>query len=235
MRHVISEGETEAMIQVPVYNMEGELLSHVELDEAVLGGKVNWDVLRQAVIAYEANRRQGTAKTKTRGEVSYSDRKPWPQKHTGRARAGSRASPIWVGGGVVHGPRPRHYFQKLNRKMRCKALASALLAKLQAGQVKVLDSLQLREPKTRQVARILKNLRVERSFLVVVPAYDELLWRCTQNIRGAAMSSARELNAYEVLRAHELVFTREALKQYLGAKRDSGPAAGQPAPDAASK
>jgi len=225
------------MIQVPVYSMEGEVVTQIEVDEAALGGEVHRDVLRQAVLAYEANQRQGTAKTKTRGEVSYSGRKPWPQKHTGRARAGSRGSPIWVGGGVIHGPVPRDYTQKLNRKMRRKALASALLAKLQAGEVKVLVSLELREPRTREMARVLKNLGVDRSFLVVLARHDPLLWRCARNIRGAAMSSARELSAHEVLRAHRLVFTRDAFEQYLGATQQESapPEPGQSAPSAASE
>ncbi len=121
------------MIKAPVYSMAGQLLEQIEVDESRFGGTIHRDVLRQSIIAYEANQRVGTAKTKTRAEVKYSGRKPWRQKHMGRARAGTRASPLWVGGGVTHGPVPRDHSQKLNKKMRRMALGSAILAKLQDG------------------------------------------------------------------------------------------------------
>lgn len=198
------------MIQVPLYNMAGELQDELELDEARLGGQVRREVLRQAVLTYEANQRAGTAKAKTRSQTSYSDAKPWPQKHTGRARAGTRNSPIWVGGGVTFGPQPRDHSKKLNKKMRRRAVASALLGKIQSGEVKLLDALELPEPKTREMANVLKNLGVERSFLIVLPQHDSLLWRCTRNIPGASMMSARELNAYRLLWPREVIFTRDA-------------------------
>jgi len=210
------------MISVPVYSMDGEATADAQVDEARLGGTVNQAVLRQAILAYEANRRAGTAKTKTRAEVSYSGRKPWRQKHTGRARAGTRASPVWRGGGVALGPRPRDHSQKLNRKMRCRALASALLAKLQAGEVKVIERLELREAKTKEMAQFLKNLGVERAFLLVLPAHDPVLWRCTRNIPGAAMMTVDELNAYEVLRARHVLFTKDSFDQVFGVAREPG-------------
>jgi len=205
------------MIKVPVYSMDGKLLEELEVDEAVLGGKVCADVLRQAILTYEANQRAGTAKTKTRAEKAYSGRKPWRQKHTGHARAGSRASPIWVGGGKAHGPVPRDYSQKLNKKMRQKALASALLAKLQDAEVKILDKLELPEAKTKEMVRVLSNIGVERTFLLVVAQNDPALWRCTRNIAGAAMTPAGELNPYELVRARTVVFTREAFDSTLAA------------------
>ncbi len=218
------------MIRVPVYSMDGGLVEEMEVEESYLGGRVNRDVLRQAIVTYEANQRRGTAKTKTRSEVSYSNKKPWRQKHTGRARAGTRASPLWVGGGTTFGPVPRDFSKKLNKKMRRKALASALLAKLQAGEIKVLDGLEILEPKTREMVRIVRNLGVNRTFLIVLPRHDALLWRCTRNIPGAAMMNVRELNPYQVLRAREIIFTREAFDQLLGAAREA--AASAPAPGA---
>jgi len=220
------------MINVSVFNTAGQVLEQVQLDESVLGGQVRRVLVRQAVLAHEANQRAGTAKTKTRGEVSHPDRKPWPQKHTGRARAGTPNSPIWVGGGVAHGPVPRDYTQKLNKKMRRRAVQSALLAKLREGRVKIVDSLQLPRPKTKEVARILKGLGVERRFLLVLSQHDELLWRCTRNIPGAAVMTARELNAYEMLKARDLVFiTRAAFDEVLKeAQKPSTPEpAGNPA------
>lgn len=198
------------MIQLPIYNMAGEQQEELALDEARLGGEVRSAVLRQAVLTYEANQRAGTAKTKTRAETSYSNAKPWPQKHTGRARAGSRNSPIWVGGGVTFGPQPRDYSKKMNKKMRLRAVASALLGKLQSGDVAIVEDLALSQPKTREMADILEALGVERSFLIVLPEHDALLWRCTRNIPGSAMMAARELNAYRLLWAHDVIFTREA-------------------------
>jgi large subunit ribosomal protein L4 len=201
------------MIQVPLYNMDGELLEELQMDEARLGGEVRREVLRQAVLTYEANQRSGNAKTKTRSETSYSNAKPWPQKHTGRARAGSRNSPIWVGGAVTFGPQPRDYSKKMNKKMRRRAVASALLGKLQSGEVKLLDNLELPQPKTREMASVLENLGVERTFLIVLPDHDKVLWRCTRNIPGSGMMAARELNAYRLLRPRDVIFTREAFDQ----------------------
>ena len=203
------------MIKVPVYNVEGKLLEELQIDEAVFGGRVSAEVLRQSILTHQANQRQGTHKTKTRAEVAYSDVKPWPQKHTGRARAGTRASPLWPGGGIMHGPRPRDYSMKLNKKMRRRALASAILAKLLDEQVKLLDRLELPEQKTKHMARVLKNLGVERTFLLVVAQYDPVLWRCTRNIVGAVMLPTTEINAYEVVRAHHVIFTKEAFEKLL--------------------
>ena len=208
------------MLEIPVYSTAGAIIEKVRLDESRLGGEVNSEVLRQAVIAYEANRRVGTAKAKTRAEVHGSNRKPWRQKGTGRARAGTRKSPLWVGGGVAMGPRPRDYSQKLNRKVRRKALQSAVLGKILDGEVMILDSLQLPVPKTAEMARILKNLGIDRSFTIVFSCLDPLLWRCTRNIPGAAAAVAAELNAYGVLRKRSLMFTREGFEKFLDEKAE---------------
>ncbi len=198
------------MIEIPIYNMAGELQAEKDFDEARLGGEVRPEVLRQAVITYEANQRQGNAKTKTRAETSYSNVKPWPQKHTGRARAGSRNSPLWVGGAVTFGPQPRDYSKKMNKKMRMRAVASALLGKMESDEVKIVEELTLPQPKTREMASVLDALGVERKFLIVLPDHDDLLWRCTRNIEGSSMMAARELNAYRVLWAHDVIFTKDA-------------------------
>lgn len=200
------------MIEIPVYNMAGELQSEEQFEEARLGGEVRAEVLRQAIITYEANQRQGNAKTKTRGETSYSNAKPWPQKHTGRARAGSRNSPLWIGGAVTFGPQPRDYSKKMNKKMRLRAVASALLGKMESGEVKILDELELPQPKTREMASVLDALGVERKFLIVLPDHDSILWRCTRNIEGSSMMAARELNAYRMLWAQDLIFTKDAFE-----------------------
>ncbi|MFP4027099.1 MAG: 50S ribosomal protein L4 [Candidatus Brocadiia bacterium] len=203
------------MINIPVKNTAGEILEELQIEEAALGGKVRQDLLRQAVLTYESNQRVGTAKTKTRGEDAHSDRKPWPQKGTGRARAGTRSSPLWVGGATTFGPQPRDYSKKLNKKMRRKALAAAVLGKALSDEIIVVDQLELPEPKTREMASILENLGVERTFLVVLSEHNEILWRCTKNIPGSSMRVARELNSYEVIRPQKVIFTREAWREAI--------------------
>jgi large subunit ribosomal protein L4 len=202
-------------MEIPVYSLAGQVTDQVAVDESALGGEPNMELIRQAVLTYEANRRVGTAQAKTRHEVAGSGAKPWPQKHTGRARHGTRTSPIWVGGGVTHGPRPRDYSKKMNRKARRQALYSAFLAKALDEEIIVVDELELPEPKTRHVARILDVLGVDRTFLIVVPEHDPVLWRCTRNIEGSAMMACPDLNAYEIIRPQKVIFTRRAMEQFL--------------------
>lgn len=202
------------MIEIPVYNTEGESTDTVELDEAALGGEVKWQLLRQAVLSYEANQRVGTAKTKTYSEVAGSNRKPWPQKGVGRARHGSRQSPLWVGGGVTFGPQPRDYSKKLNQKARRRALLSAVLGKIQDDEAMVVEELRPEPPKTRVMARMLENLGIDDSFLVVVPEPDEVLWRCMRNIPGSAVCPVENLNALTVLSQRYLLFTSEGLPAF---------------------
>jgi len=202
-------------MEIPVYSIAGQVVDHLAVDEAALGGKPNMDLIRQAVLMYEANRRVGTAKAKNRHEVSGTARKPWSQKHTGRARHGTRTSPLWVGGGVAHGPRPRNWRQKMNKKARRQALNSAFLAKALDGEVLIVDNLELPQPKTSAMAAVLRALGVERTFLIVLPHHDAELWRCTRNIRGAAMMPCADLNAYEMIRPQRVIFTLEAARQFL--------------------
>lgn len=218
-------------MNIPVYSAAGEKLGEFDVDEAALGGRVNRDVLRQAVLAYEANKRVGTAKTKTRGDKSHSDAKLYRQKHTGRARAGSRNSPTRVGGGVAHGPVPRDYSQKLNKKMRRLAVRSAVLAKMRDDEVKIVEKLELSGPKTREMARVLRGLGIERSFLLVLPQKDDQIWLATRNIEGSAVMSVEELNAYDLLRARQVVFTQAAIEKLLAlaAARNSKDDGAEPA------
>ncbi len=213
-------------MEIPVYNSQGEQVDLAQVDETVLGGKPNLVLIRQAIVMYEANARSGTAQAKTRSEVVRSTRKPWRQKGTGRARHGDRGSPIWKGGGVTHGPRARDYRQKMSSKARRRALHSAFLAKAADAEVIVIDRLELPEPKTRHMAAILDRLGVDRTFLVVLPDYDATLWRCTRNIEGADMTSWSDLNTYAMIRPRRVIFTREALDQFLeAAAREHAPAA----------
>jgi large subunit ribosomal protein L4 len=202
-------------MEIPVYSIAGQVVDHLAVDEAALGGKPNMDLVRQAVLMYEANQRVGTAKAKTRHEVAGSGHKPWPQKHTGRARQGTRTGPIWVGGGVAFPPLPRDYRQKMNKKARRRAVNSAFLAKALDGEVLVVDRLELPEMKTAAIAAVIKALGVERSFLVVLAQHEPELWRCTRNIRGAAMTTCSDLSAYEMIRPQRVIFTLDAVRQFL--------------------
>jgi len=202
-------------MDIPVYSIAGQVISHVTVDEAAFGGRPNREVVRLALLRHEANQRVGTHQVKTKSTVRGSDRKVWAQKHTGRARHGNRSVPLWVGGGVAHGPRPRDYRQKLPKAARQLALCSAFLMKAMDGQVIAVDGLTLAEPKTRQMAAVLRNLGVTRSFLIVLHEGSPELWRCTRNIPGAAMLTYKDLNAYAVIRPDRVLFTVEAIGRFL--------------------
>ncbi len=202
------------MPKVPVYNTEGETVGELELREDVFAVPVNEPLLHQAVVTYLANRRLGTHKTKTRGEVRGGGRKPWRQKGTGRARQGSIRAPHWRKGGIVFGPRPRDYRLRLPRKMRRGALRSALSAKVRDGALLVLDELHLPRPATREVLRVLRNLGVaDKKPLLVLPRVDRDVVRAARNLPGVETAVAADLNAYTVLKHPRVVFTREAVER----------------------
>jgi large subunit ribosomal protein L4 len=172
---------------------------------------VNEPVLHQAVVRHLANRRSGTADTKTRGEVQGTNRKPWRQKGTGRARAGSFRSPLWRSGGIVFGPHPRKYTQALPKKMRRLALISALSARAGAGDVIVIEEFALTELKTKAIASLLRTIEAGGGALLVTGARQPLLERVTNNLPGVWCTLADHLNAYDLLVAEKIVFTRGAL------------------------
>jgi len=198
------------MPKVAVYNMEGKQVGELELSDAVFGVKVNQDLMHKAVLSHLANRRQGTAKVKHRGEVSGGGRKPWRQKGTGRARQGSIRSPQWVGGGVVFGPTPRDYSFRLPKKARRAALKSALSAKAAAGSILVLDQLTVKEPKTKVMAGVFKALDVNKPLLVTAE-WDRNVELSVRNIPGAVLAKSEGLNVYDVLNSEKLVMTKDAV------------------------
>ena len=175
--------------------------------------------VHDTVVAYNAAQRSGTASTKTMGEVNGTGKKPWRQKGTGRARAGSFASPLWRGGGVVHGPKPRDFSKKVNRKVRSLALRKALSERLKDGSVIIVDDLKLAASKTKEFVAVLKNLGLEgHSSLFVVGAPDQTIFRACQNIAGVDMTTGGMVNTYELLKFDKLVFTKagfEAIEQRL--------------------
>ena len=198
------------MASVSVYNMEGKEVGTIELNDAVFGVKVNEHLVHMAVVQQLANRRQGTQKAKTRGEVSGGGRKPWRQKGTGHARQGSTRSPQWTGGGVVFAPVPRDYSFKMNKKEKRAALKSALTSKVQGGSLIVLDELKLDEIKTKKFVAVMNNLKVEKG-LVVIAENDTNVVMSARNLADIDTALANMINTYDVMKAKTVVLTKDAV------------------------
>lgn len=203
------------MIELPVYNKEGQEIDKFQVDEGLFGGKVRNTLLRDVVIMYENNQRQGTASTKTRNQVAGSNRKPWKQKHTGRARAGTIRSPIWRHGGIVFGPHPRDYSYTMPNKMKRGALDSALLSKFQDKETFIIDSLTLDKPKTKEMAIVLKNIGIKETCLIGVKESNRTLHLSIRNLPKASMQPVKDFNAYDVLKYQRLLLTKEALQSLV--------------------
>lgn len=202
------------MPRVGLYNMKGEPVGEVDLPEEVFGVDVSPSLLHQAVVAYLANQRQGTASTKTRGEVSGGGRKPWRQKGTGRARQGSIRAPHWKGGGVVFGPKPRDYRIDMPKRARRLALKGALSEKVRQGRIRVLDQLTFDRPRTRVMAEVLNNLEIGgEKALIVTADSDANVYKSARNIPGVLAMAAPDLNVYQVLNHQNLVITRDAVER----------------------
>ena len=190
-------------------------LTTAEVDTASLGDKVKKRLLFDAVHMYEARKRVGTACTKTRSEVAGSGARPWRQKGTGRARAGTRKSPIWRGGGVVHGPKPRNYSYALPRKALKEALKSAVLSKFRDDEVRLVDSLSFEAPATKQIVETLKGAGVDASCLVVTAERDANVHLSCRNLRHVVCLPVQDLNAYDVLKHRFMVMSDEACAKLL--------------------
>ncbi|TME86502.1 MAG: 50S ribosomal protein L4 [Chloroflexi bacterium] len=196
-----------------VYDRDGKESGQVELPESVFNAPVNAAVLHQAVRRQQANDRQGTHATKTRGEVSGGGKKPWKQKGTGHARQGSTRAPQWRHGGTVFGPHPHTYEQKMPRKQRRLALRSALSVKSQDDAVRVVEEIALDAPKTRVIADLFDQLGAGARTLFVIPEHDLMLEKSTRNLAGVKTILAQNLNPTDVLTADTIIFTRSALTQ----------------------
>lgn len=203
------------MVQVPVYRFGTGDVGTAEVDETAFGDGIRWRLLRDAVVMYQANRRVGTHSTKTRSEVAGSHKKPWRQKGTGRARSGRRNSPVWRGGGIIFGPKPRDYSYSMPRKALKRALGSAILGKLRDGEVAIVSGAQLDAPKTSEMAKVFRGLSIDGSALVVLPSEDAVLRKSARNLRGAEVRSAEDLNALDVVLHDRLVLTEEGLARLL--------------------
>jgi len=198
------------MPTVALYNTQGEQVGEIALADSVFGVEVSEAAMHQAVLAYLANRRLGTAAVKTRAEVRGGGRKPWRQKGTGRARHGSIRSPIWKGGGVVFGPKPRSFRMSLPKQVRRLALKSALTTKTSSGSLIVLERLAMESPKTKEMAGIFKNLKTGRKVLLVLDGPQENVIKSARNIPGIKTLNARQLNVYDILNSESLIMTRDA-------------------------
>jgi len=198
-------------VKIPVRDKEGKTIEEISVNPAVFEVDVNEAVVHQVVKAQLAAARRGTAKTKTRAEVRGGGRKPWRQKGTGRARAGSIRSPLWVGGGTVFGPTPRDYSFNVPKKMRRLALRSILSMKARDGRLIVVDDFGLAEPKTKEAVRILKNLDAIKKTTVVVGEEQDMAVRSVRNIEGVKVIYSSEINAYDLLDNEHVVMTRAAL------------------------
>lgn len=203
------------MIDVPVFDMQGNKTGSLQIDEAALGGKIRYDLLKQAVVTFNANQRQGSARTKSRGMVAGSTRKLFRQKGTGNARMGTVRTCVRRGGGRAFAKRERDFRRDFPKKMRQLARNSALLAKLQAGSVLVVDPLEMSEPKTKVFHAMLKAVGADRGCLVALDKAAPAILKSGRNIANIDLRPVRELNAYEILRRRKVVFNRSAFEAVL--------------------
>ena len=205
------------MIEITVFSQQGAEASTIQVDEQKLGGKVRKKLLKQAVMMYEANLRQGTVKTKQRNEVAGSTRKLYPQKHTGNARMGMVRTPSRRGGGRAFGPRPRDFGWQMPKKAKRVATQSAILAKFKDGEVKIVDSLAFDSIKTKHIANLIQSLKLKGSCLLVSADYNKNLVLSTRNIERVSASHASDLNCLEILKHKWLVLEKQAVDRLTGA------------------
>ncbi len=202
------------MPEIEIKDRENKTVATMQIQDDIFGGPAKAGVIHQVVVNYLANQRQGTHGTKTRGLVSGGGKKPYRQKHTGRARAGSTRSPLWRGGGTIFGPQPRDYSYKVPKKVRRRALMAALHEKLASKEIVFVDSLTVEKPKTKEMVTLLKNLGLDgKSVLIVLPEQNEPVSLSVRNIPRVTVARAMDLNSYDVLAANVLLMTKDALNR----------------------
>jgi large subunit ribosomal protein L4 len=203
------------MIEVPVYNQAGEEVEKYQVDEAKLGGEVRRNLLKQAIVYYHANQRQGTVRTQARGEVAGSTRKMFRQKGTGNARTGGIRNPIKKGGGHAKQKRPKDWRQGLPKKARQLATKNAILSKIQSNDLKIVSEIKLEAAKTKHVVAMFKALKIDRSCLLALAGKDEAVERSARNIDRTTLTTVSQLNVWTILRNRTLLVTKEGLTQLL--------------------
>ena len=207
-------------MKLTVKDLKGAQQGELEVKFELVEGGRGTQAVHDTVVAYRAAQRMGTACTKTVGEVSGSNKKPWRQKGTGRARAGSNQSPLWPGGGVVFGPRPRDFSKKVNAKTKQLALRKALTERLKAGDVQVVADFKLDSPKTKGFTAILSKLDVKGTALVVDAVIDDNVRLASRNLQGIEVTTADNLNTYQVLRPNKLLVTKSAFEKLEARLKD---------------
>ena len=200
-------------MKIAIKNIQGKQSGELEVKFPLIEDGRGTQAVHDVVVAYRAAQRMGTACTKNVGEVSGSNKKPWRQKGTGRARAGSHQSPLWVGGGVVFGPKPRDFAKKVSKSTRQLALRKALSERLKAGDVVLVDDLKLASPKTKDFVSLMSTLELTGTTLVVSTGADKNLTLAARNIENVALTTSDSLNTYDILRPDKLLFTKSAFEK----------------------
>ena len=200
-------------MKISVKNTQGKAAGELEVKFELIENGRGTQAVHDAVVAYRAAQRSGTACTKTAGEVAGTNKKPWKQKGTGRARAGSFQSPLWVGGGVVFGPKPRSFAKKVNVRTKQLALRKALSGRLKAGDVIVVDDIKLTSPKTKEIINVIDALQVDGTALIISTGENKNLVLATRNLPNVDLTTSETLNTYDVLRQDKLIFTRGAFEK----------------------
>ena len=201
------------MPKIDVYDIQGKKVSDVELKDEIFGIKPNEAVVHSVLVNFLANQRQGTQSTKTRAEVRGGGRKPWRQKGTGRARQGSIRAPQWIKGGIALGPKPRSYKYSVNKKEKRLAIKSCLSSKVLENELVVVDSLPLKEIKTKEMVKALNNLKVEGKTLILLPEKNETVQKSARNIEGVKTTLVNTINVYDLLKYKNLVITLDTVKK----------------------
>ncbi len=200
------------MPELALYNIEGQESGNINLKDDIFDVEINEHVVHEAVTAQLAAKRSGTAKTKTRGEVAGGGRKPWRQKGTGRARHGSIRSPLWVGGGTTFGPQPRKYNKKLPKKVKKLAVKSALTAKVEEGNLVIIDSFNFEQPKTKKMVSILDKFNVaDKKALIVLGEKNENLYKSARNLPGVRIVTPTKVTVYDVLNSNKVIMNQDAV------------------------
>ena len=201
------------MPKIDVYDIQGKKVSTVDLKDEIFGIEPNEAVVHSVLVNFLANQRQGTQNTKTRSEVSGGGRKPWRQKGTGRARQGSIRAPQWIKGGIALGPKPRSYKYTVNKKEKRLAIKSCLSSKVLEKELTVVDSLPLKEIKTKEMVKALNNLKVEGKTLILLPEKNETVQKSARNIEGVKTTLVNTINVYDLLKYKNLVITLDTVKK----------------------
>ena len=209
------------MISLSVYDKNGKEVESLKVDESTFGGRIRYSLLKQAIVMYQANKRVGTAATKSRGMIAGSTRKIYAQKHTGNARAGTIRTGKRVGGGVTFAKVARDFSQAMPKKQRKLARDSAILSKLLSNNVVIVDQLKFEKPKTRDFVNILGNLKIDRSCLVIIGEHNDTLWRSARNIAKVSVMPVVESNAGDICRHTKLLFTKEAFLSLINNNKSS--------------